>query len=92
MRKPATRRTSSEQLAAFEKLRENLLNPPILALPRVEGTLTLDTDACDEQIGCALFQDKPDESKHPISYWSRGLMGAEKNYSTTEQECLDIVY
>jgi hypothetical protein len=36
---------SSEQLAAFEKIRENLLNPPILALSRFEGIFTLDTDA-----------------------------------------------
>jgi RNase H-like domain found in reverse transcriptase len=83
---------SSEQLAAFEKLRDNLLNPPFLALPRVEGRFTLDTDACDEQIGCTLFQDQPDGSKHPIGYWSRGLTGAEKSYSTTEQECFAIVW
>jgi hypothetical protein len=83
---------SSEQLAAFEKLRDNLLNLPILAFSRVEVMFTLDIDACDEQIGCTLFQDQPDGSKHPIGYWSRGLTGSEKNYSTTEKECLAIVW
>ena len=83
---------TTEQLEAFEKLRQKLLDPPILALPRADGRFTLDTDASNYQIGCTLLQDQPDGSKHPIGYWSRGLTSAEKNYSTTEQECLAIVW
>jgi hypothetical protein len=83
---------SKEQLDAFEQLRSNLLNPPILALPRAEGAMILDTDASDEQIGCCLFQEQPDGARHPIGYWSRGLTSAERNYSTTEKECLAIVW
>jgi hypothetical protein len=52
----------------------------------------LDTDASNYQIGCTLLQDQPDGSKHPIGYWSRGMKSAENNYSTTEQECLAIVW
>jgi RNase H-like domain found in reverse transcriptase len=70
----------------------SLLNPPILALPSVEGTYTLDTDASDHQLGCCLLQEQPDGTKKPIGYWSRGLTSAEKNYSTTEKECLAIVW
>jgi RNase H-like domain found in reverse transcriptase len=82
---------SKEQLQSFDTLREKLLNPPILALPRKEGLFTMDTDASNEQIGCCLFQARPDGANHPVGYWSRGLTGAERNYSTTEKECLAIV-
>ena len=83
---------SKEQLQSFDTLRAKLLNPPILALPRKEGMFTLDTDASNEQIGCCLFQTQPDGANHPVGYWSRGLTRAEKNYSTTEKECLAIVW
>jgi hypothetical protein len=83
---------SSKQVTAFDTLRDALLNPPILALPRIEGAFTLDTDASDHQLGCCLLQSQPDGSQRPVGYWSRGLTSAEKNYSTTEKECLAIVW
>jgi hypothetical protein len=83
---------SDEQLQSFDTLRTKLLNPPILALPRKEGLFTLDTDASNEQVGCCLFQAQPDGENHPVGYWSRGLTNAERNYSTTEKECLAIVW
>jgi Reverse transcriptase (RNA-dependent DNA polymerase) len=38
---------SPEQVIAFETLRVSLLNPAILALPRIEGAFPLDTDSSD---------------------------------------------
>jgi hypothetical protein len=81
-----------EQLEAFEKLCQKLLDPPILELPRAEGNFTLDTDASNYKIGCTLLQYQPDGSRHPIGYWSRGLKISEKNCFTTEQDCLAIVW
>jgi RNase H-like domain found in reverse transcriptase len=83
---------SSEQVTAFDTLREALLNPQILSSPRIEGAFTLETDTSDHQLGCCLLQSQPDGSKRPVGYWSRGLKSAEKNYSTTEKECLAIVW
>jgi hypothetical protein len=83
---------TATQLQAFESLRDRLLSPPILALPKAEGQFILDTDASAEQIGCCLLQGQADGEKLPIGYWSRGLTGAERNYSTTEKECLAIVW
>ena len=49
-------------------------------------------DASNFAIGCVLAQ--PDEYKidHPIYFASRQLNDAERNYTTTEQEGLSMVY
>jgi hypothetical protein len=83
---------TEEQTKAFDTLRAKLLSPPILALPRAEGHYFLDTDASATQLGCCLRQVQPDGSTLPLGYWSRSLTPAEKNYSTTEKECLAIVW
>jgi len=80
------------QLAAFEYLKERLTSTPILALPRREGLFILDTDACAVQVGCTLLQQQPDKNTLPVGYYSRGLILAEKNYSTTDRESLAVVW
>jgi hypothetical protein len=81
-----------EAIAAFETLRDRLLSPPVLALPRAVGQMWFDTDASDGQLGCCLLQRQPDDQTLPLGYWSRTLSSAERNYSTTEKECLAIVW
>ena len=81
-----------DQIEAFEKLKSILSNPPILRLPRVGLQYSLDTDACDEQIGCTLLQTHEDGHRYPIGFWSRQLNDAERNYSVSEKECLAIVW
>ena len=44
------------------------------------------------QVGCALLQDQPNGDKLPIGHWSRSLTDAERNYTTTEKECLAVVW
>ena len=83
---------NDEEYKAFADLKVRLISPPVLALPRHGLRYTLDTDACAHQVGCALLQDQPNGDKLPIGYWSRTLTTAERNYSTTEKECLAIVW
>jgi RNase H-like domain found in reverse transcriptase len=79
-------------VAAFTELRDRLLSPPVLALPRTEGRLCLDTNASDGQLGC-LPTTRPTCGKPlPLGFWSRTLNSAERNYSATEKECLAIVW
>jgi RNase H-like domain found in reverse transcriptase len=83
---------AKDGVVAFNTLRDRLLSPPVLALPRSKGQMWLDTDAPDGQLGCCLLQLQPDGKPLPLIYWSRTLNSAEKNYSTTEKECLAIVW
>jgi len=84
---------SEEEQAAFKELRARLITPPILALPRSGLPMTVETDACDKQVGCVLLQDQPDgQPMKPLGYWSRSLNKAERNYNTTQRECLAVVW
>ena len=65
----------------------------MLALPKVGRRYIIDTDACAYQVGCVLLQEQDgDERPKPIGYWSRSLSKSEQNYTTTEQECLAVVW
>ena len=83
---------TEEQLQSIQKLKDALISAPILALPRPGLPYSMDTDACDYQVGVVLLQLYPDGTRHPIGYWSRSLNDAERNYSTTEKECLAVVW
>jgi len=83
---------SDEALGAFEELKRRLTAAPILVLPRRHGAYTLDTDASAGQVGAVLLQEQPDQSTRHVGYWSRSLNAAERNYSTTERECLAVVW
>ncbi len=80
------------QDAAYRTLTEAVNFPPVLALPRSGLTYSLDTDAGDHQVGCALFQTYLDGTRRPLGFLSRTLAPAERNYSVSERECLAVVY
>jgi len=48
--------STPEERAAFEKLREKLCHPHILAIRRKEGKYIIDVDASYEQLGCGIRQ------------------------------------
>ena len=52
------------QLQAFSLLKEALAKPPVLCLPRSDLPFSIDTDACEYQVGCALLQTYPDGQRH----------------------------
>ena len=81
-----------EQTTAFNKLKECLISPPVLKLLRLGRPYSLDTAASDAQLGCTVRQTHEDGHRYPVGYWSRTLSSAERNYSTTEKECLPIVW
>ena len=76
---------------AFLTLRERMVSAPILCYPRQDGDYTLDTDASDESVGAVLSQTQPDGREGVVSYFSKALNGAERNYCTTRKELLAVV-
>ena len=77
---------------AFKALKRALTTTPVLALPRADAHSRLETDACDRQVGCVLLQMQPDGEYKPVGFWSRSLCAAERNYDTSERECLAVVW
>lgn len=82
---------TEDQQTAFEILKMRLTNAPVLACPDFTKPFTLQTDASDVGLGAVLTQ-IVDNHEHVIAYASRHLNEAEKNYTTTEKECLAIIW
>lgn len=78
-------------LTAFDNLKQALISPPILALPKENAEMSIDMGACSISIGIALFQKEEDGIRYPMGYWSTILNKSEKNYSMMEKECLALV-
>lgn len=68
-----------------------LISSPLLALPYEESRLTLDTVACEVQVGFLPALEERDETIKPIGYLYCFLTRDEGVSNTTQQECLAIV-
>ena len=75
----------------FHTVRTLLNRRPILRLPDPKRTFILRTDASNDGVGAVLMQ-VHDGKPYPVSYSSKKLTAAERNYSTIEKECLAIVW
>jgi len=80
------------QQQAFDRLKEALTTPPVLALPRRGRKYVLDVDACGTQVGAALLQEQDDGKLQHVAYISRRLATNELPYGVTEKECLAVVW
>jgi len=90
-RKGQSFRWGDEQQQAFDELKRRLTTAPVLASPRSSGTMYLDNDACETGLGIVLSQEQ-DGHERVLSYGSRSLSSAEKNYSITRKELLAVIF
>ena len=72
-------------------MKRSLSTTPVLACPDFSKTFTLQVDASNTGLGAALTQIH-DGKEVVIAYASRLLSDPEQNYSTTEKECLALVW
>ncbi|GFW95328.1 hypothetical protein TNCV_2970501 [Trichonephila clavipes] len=84
-------RWGPEEVEAFNSLKKALTSDPVLGMYDERASTEIHTDASGYGIGAVLVQIQNNVEK-VIAYASRTLTKAEKNYSTTERECLAIVW
>lgn len=79
---------------SFEKLKIALVSAPLLQNPDFSKQFMIFCDASHGCIGGVLSQatDEDPKQDRPIAYVSRRLRGPEIHYSTTEKECLAVVF
>ncbi|KAE8694779.1 hypothetical protein F3Y22_tig00110773pilonHSYRG00015 [Hibiscus syriacus] len=78
---------STECQEAFEKIKEAMVNEPVLVLPDYTKPFVVFTDASDVAISGVLMQEG-----HPVAYESRKLNETERRYSVHEKEMTAVVH
>ncbi|POM81811.1 RNA-directed DNA polymerase [Phytophthora palmivora] len=75
-----------EHQAAFDSVKKSLASAPILMLPDDSKPFHVVCDASDFAIGCALMQFDNEGHERVVSYQSRQMKPAERNYPVHDKE------
>ena len=74
------------------QLKARLASTDVLAHYDMNVPLRLDCDASAIGVGAVLSHQFPDGTERPITYASRALSAAEKNYAQIEKEGFALVF
>ena len=77
---------------AFDEIQTRLSTAPVLALSNHDAPFHVVCDASDFAIGCALMQHNVASKERVVSYQSRQLKPAERNYPVHDKELLAMRY
>jgi len=80
-----------EERSTFNKLKNKMTNPPILAISYLKRKMWLETDASGYNIGEVLSQQQEDSSWRPITYLSKAMNETKRNYKIYDRELLAIM-
>ena len=80
-----------EEKNTFNKLKNKMMNPPMLAIPHPKQKMWLETDASGYAIGGVLSQLQEDNSWRPVAYLSKAMNETERNYEIYDWELLAIM-
>ncbi|KAE8876468.1 hypothetical protein PF003_g39389 [Phytophthora fragariae] len=92
LKKDATWLWRPEHQAAFDSVKKSLASAPILMLPDDSKPFHVVCDASDFAIGCALMQFDDEGRERVVSYQSRQMKPAERNYPVHDKELLAMRY
>ncbi|KAE8954142.1 hypothetical protein PR002_g32167 [Phytophthora rubi] len=81
-----------EHQDAFDAVKKSLACAPVLMLPDTSRPFHVVCDASDFSIGCALMQFDAEGRERVVSYQSRQMKPAEKNYPVHDKELLAMRY
>ena len=87
MKKHAPYACGSENNHAFDSIRKEIVQAPILRYYHLKKETVLQTDASIKDLGACILQDR-----HPIYFASKSLQDAEHRYVTTELEALAVAW
>lgn len=80
-----------QEQRVFDRVKDILPSPPILAYPDFSKLFELHTDASSKGLGAVLYQ-KQDGIKHVITYATKALNRAEQNYRAFKLEFLALMW
>jgi len=92
LRKGAQWDWSHDCQKAFTRVKDMLVQAPVLAHFDVTQEVVVECDASPHGIGACLSHTYPDGSRRPVCFVSRSLSSAESHYSQIEREALAIVF
>ncbi len=76
----------------FEKLKQSIADDAVLSFPQFDKLFYLHTDASEYAIGAVLSQKDEEDNLRPITFESKILSAAQRNYATIEKEFYAIVW
>ena len=92
MRKGVTWKWTTSCEAAFQTVKKKLCVAPLLMHFDMSLPIVVHCDASEYGVGAVLSHVLPDGSEKPVSFGSRTLTMAERNYATVEKEGLALVF
>ncbi|KAF0721733.1 hypothetical protein Ae201684_018948 [Aphanomyces euteiches] len=81
---------TDECQSAFDGIKTSLIEAPVLALPDFSRPFSVVCDASIQGIGCCLMQEDASGMNRPVSYQSRQMRAAERNYPVHNLELLAV--
>ena len=79
------------QQKAFKELKKRFTTEPVLVTPDLDKEMRVEADASDFAMGGVLLMRCEDEKWRPVTYISKSLNEAERNYEIHDKEMLAII-
>ncbi|XP_076067760.1 uncharacterized protein LOC143040567 [Oratosquilla oratoria] len=77
---------------SFASVKALLANAPVLRAPDLQRPFTIHVDASEVGAGAVLLQEgEEDRVLHPVCYFSKKFLKAQRNYATIEKEALALI-